>query len=29
MFGVRTENDNVIADGQAMLRDLEAMLFEN
>lgn len=29
MFGVRTDNAHVVADGQAMLRDLEAMLFEN
>jgi len=29
MFGVRTDDAHVIADGQGMLRDLEAMLFEN
>lgn len=29
MHGVRTENPHVIADGQAMLVDLEAMLFDD
>lgn len=28
MYGVRTENSDVIADGQAMLADLEAALFD-
>lgn len=29
MYGVRTENDDVIADGEGMLLDLEAMLFDD
>jgi len=29
MFGVRTDNANVVADGQGMLHDLEAVLFED
>jgi hypothetical protein len=29
MFGVRTENDHVISEGQRMLRDREAMPFES
>lgn len=29
MFGVRSEDAHIVADGQGMLADLEAMLFEN
>ncbi|MCB2412066.1 phosphotransferase [Demequina sp. TTPB684] len=29
MYGVRTDNDNVIADGRGMLADLEALLFDD